>query len=500
MLVMKMRNLLSVGLVASVFGTGSAMLYQKFLAPAPVAVVQQMPARLAAHSVVATTQPIDFRYAASSATSSVVHVKSTYKPQAAPGARGRNPLQDFFGDDFFQFFHGPNPYRAEPQTSTGSGVIVTSNGFIVTNNHVVDNASEIEVTLNNNKSFKAKMVGRDPDTDLAVLKIEEENLPAIPFANSDSALVGEWVLAVGNPFNLSSTVTAGIISAKGRSLNLLGDAKGGKGSNSAVESFIQTDAAVNPGNSGGALVNVHGELVGINTAIASPTGSYAGYSFAVPSNIVKKVIVDLKEFGITQRGFLGVVIRPVDESTAKEVGLDRPAGVYVQDVNKGSASADAGLKSKDVILSINGIAVNSTSELQEQVAQHRPGDKLRLEYFRSGKVETAVITLKNKYNSASLVSNERDILGLLGVAVSDLSPKDKQILGLSGGVKITGLKSGKFSESTDIKEGFVITQIDDQPINNSEDFVNIMKNKEGKVVLEGLYPGKPYSYLYALKM
>jgi S1-C subfamily serine protease len=194
------------------------------------------------------------------------------------------------------------------------------------------------------------------------------------------------------------------------------------------------------------------------------------------------------------------VIRPVDESTAKEVGLDRPAGVYVQDVNKGSASADAGLKSKDVILSINGMAVNSTSELQEQVAQHRPGDKLRLEYFRSGKVETAVITLKNKYNSASLVSNDRDILGLLGVAVSDLSLKDKQLLGLSGGVKITGLKSGKFSESTDIKEGFVITQIDDQPINNSEDFVNIMKNKEGKVVLEGLYPGKPYSYLYALKM
>ncbi|MCW5906916.1 MAG: Do family serine endopeptidase [Chitinophagales bacterium] len=464
-------------------------------------VEQSTPAKLAGYtSVSGSTQPIDFRYAASAATPTVVHIKSTTKPQKPTSNRGGyDPFKGLFGDEFYYFFHGPNPYNSQPQVATGSGVIVSEDGYIVTNNHVVKDADEIEVVLNNNKTYKAKVVGKDKDTDLAVLKIEETGLPAVTFANSDSALVGEWVLAVGNPFNLASTVTAGIISAKGRNINILGD-KVTQGSNTAIESFIQTDAAVNPGNSGGALVNVNGELVGINTAIASPTGSYAGYSFAVPSNIVKKVIVDLKQFGVTQRGFLGVTIRTMDGETASKLGFDKPYGVYIDNVNKGSAAEEAGLKSKDVITKINGISVNSSPELQEQVAKYRPGDNLTVEYIRDGKKSSATIVLKNKYNTTATVDNDRDVLDALGVKVEDLTASELKSLGLSGGVKVAEVKQGKLSEFTDIRKGFIITQIDDEPVNNAQDFVNILKNKSGKVLVEGIYPNKPMSYLYAFRM
>ena len=464
---------------------------------------QATPAKYTAYSSAhGDMQPIDFRYSAAASTPCVVHIKSTFKPQrTAYKPQGNDPFQGLFGQDFSQFFyHGPNPYQQQPQVASGSGVIVSKDGYIVTNNHVVQDADEVEVVLDNNKTYKAKVIGKDPDTDIALVKIEASDLPSIEFANSDSVLVGEWVLAVGNPFDLASTVTAGIVSAKGRNINLHGEDMAQGAANTSIESFIQTDAAVNPGNSGGALVNVSGQLVGINTAIASPTGSYAGYSFAVPSNIVRKVIFDLEKFGVSQRGYLGVTIRTMDDETAKAAGFDRPYGVYVDGVNKGSAGEDAGLKSKDVITKINGFAVNSSPELQEQVAQYRPGDKISVEYIRNGKTETATVTLKNKYNTTASIDNAKDALNALGVKVENLTPAEMQALGLRGGVKITELQKGKLSEFTDIRKGFIITQIDDQPINNVQDFENILKDKSGKVLVEGIYPNKPASYMYAFKM
>jgi serine protease Do len=488
-------------IVSVVSALGAVMAYQHYFTPTEriTYIDNNTPIRRASMAMMNTSsaQPIDFRYAASASTPCVVHVKSTFKTEPVSMRGGRQ--QDLFGDDFFQFFHGPNPYqRQQEQMATGSGVIVSRDGYVVTNNHVVENASNIEVVLQNNKSYKAKLIGKDPDTDIALLKLDGDNFPQIQFANSDSVLVGEWVLAVGNPFNLASTVTAGIVSAKGRNLNMMGD--GDSRSNTAIESFIQTDAAVNPGNSGGALVNINGQLVGINTAIASPTGSYAGYSFAVPSNIVNKIVFDLKQFGTAQRGFLGVTIRTLDDQTAKGLGLDKPEGVYVDGVNKGSAGEEGGLKNKDVIVKINGHAVASSPELQEQVANYRPGDKISVEYIRDGKVQTTQVQLKNKYNTVAAVDNSKDVLNQLGVSVTNLSNQEKAQLGVNSGVKVTDLKDGKLAQFTNMHKGFVITQIDDQPVNNVDDFVNILKEKSGKVMVEGVYPNKQESYLYAFRM
>jgi Do/DeqQ family serine protease len=498
---MRFGKILSLLFVSFVSASASVFIYSHFFIPKTQVAIEPTspPSRFASlPNVNLSSQPIDFRYAASAATPSVVHVKSVFKAETVTYRREQDPFQDFFGNDFYKYFHGPNPYKSQPQQATGSGVIVSADGYIVTNNHVVENANEIEIVMHNNKSYKAKLIGKDADVDLALLKIEDKNLPHIPFANSDSVLIGEWVLAVGNPFNLSSTVTAGIVSAKGRNLNLLGEQ--GNKSNTAIESFIQTDAAVNPGNSGGALVNVNGELVGINTAIASPTGTYAGYSFAVPANIVNKVILDLKQFGVTQRGFLGVSIRTMDDETAKKQGLERPIGVYVDAVNKGSAGEDGGLKKDDVITKINGGSVNSASELQEQVAQYRPGDKIKVEYLRDGKSYTTMVQLKNKYNTTAQVDDSKDILNTLGIKIEDISAKEKANLGIASGVRISELTQGRISEFTDIKKGFIITQIDDEPIQNAAELTNILKNKSGKVLIEGIYPNKPMSYLYAFRM
>jgi serine protease Do len=488
--------------VSVVSALGAVTVYEHY-SPASIqtAMSAPIPARLASLSLMNTSaaQPIDFRYAAAASTPCVVHVKSTFKAEKVAYQKNSPFPQDMFGNDFFQFFQGPNPYQHQrDQIATGSGVIVSSDGYVVTNNHVVENANEIEVVMHNNRSYKAKVVGRDPDTDIALLKLDGDNFPTIQFANSDSVLVGEWVLAVGNPFNLASTVTAGIVSAKGRNLNMMGD--GSEKTNTAIESFIQTDAAVNPGNSGGALVNVSGQLVGINTAIASPTGSYAGYSFAVPSNIVNKVIFDLKKFGTSQRGYLGVTIRTLDDKTSKDLGLGSAEGAYVDGVNKGSAGEEGGLKSKDVITKVNGFPVVSSPELQEQVAKYRPGDKISVEYMRDGKMYTTTVQLKNKYNTVAVVDNAKDILIDLGITVENLSAKEKTQLGVQSGVRITDLKNGKLAQATDIKKGFVITQIDDQPINSVEDFVNILKDKSGKVMVEGVYPNRQESYLYAFRM
>jgi Do/DeqQ family serine protease len=433
---------------------------------------------------------VNLEDAAERSSKAVVHIKTETKARTV---QYRNP----FGDDFFdQFFGGGQRMYQQPQQSSGSGVIISADGYIVTNNHVVDGADNVTVILNNKKSYQAKVIGKDPSSDLAVLKIDESNLPSISYGNSDDVKLGQWVLAVGYPLTLETTVTAGIVSAKYRNIGI----NQSKSGNSAIESFIQTDAAVNPGNSGGALVNVNGDLVGINTAIASPTGSYAGYSFAVPSNIVNKVILDLKQFGISQRGFLGVTIKTVDDETAKSVGLEKPMGVYVEGVNKGSAGEEGGLKNKDVITKINGFTVNSSAELQEQVAKYRPADKIAVEFLRDGKIQTTSVQLKNKYNTTASVDNSKDILGSLGVTVENLSAKEKAQLGLESGVKVTDLKAGKLAEFTDIKKGFIITKIDDQPVSDATELVNMLKNKSGKVLIEGVYPNKPMSYLYAFRM
>ncbi|HXH20316.1 MAG TPA: Do family serine endopeptidase [Chitinophagales bacterium] len=439
------------------------------------------------------SQPVDFTYAARITTRGVVHVTSKVLPKKNDNSF-YNPFRDFFGDNFWGWGAPPKNYEPQPDISSGSGVIISPDGYIVTNNHVIKNADEIEVILYDNEKYTATLIGNDPSTDLALLKIEKTDLPYIVFGNSDSLEVGAWVLAVGNPFNLSSTVTAGIVSAKGRNINILDG-------QSAIESFIQTDAAVNPGNSGGALVDIKGRLIGINTAIASPTGAYAGYSFAVPSNLVKKVVRDIKEYGIVQRGFLGVTIRNIDSDLAKENNLKEMSGVFVEEVMEGSAADEAGIKPKDVIKSINGIAVNSSPQLQEVVAQYRPGDKLHVAYVRDGSAKETTITLKNKNKSTELLTKSKiEVINQLGIELTPLSQKEKEKLGINSGVKVSGINEGKIKRHTDMREGFIITKIDKQPVNSADDVVRILEGRKGGVMIEGIYPDYAGTYYYAFGM
>ena len=444
------------------------------------------------------TVPFDFTEAAAKSTDAVVHIKTKINP-AQSAAKGKpNPYQDMFGDDFYRFFGDPNGANI-PQEASGSGVIVDASGYIVTNSHVVEDADEIEVTLHNNSVYKATVIGKDKDFDLAVIKIEASNIPTITFGNSDSVKIGQWCLAVGNPFNLTSTVTAGIISAKGRNINLL-QGNGGNGGNTAIESFIQTDAAVNPGNSGGALVNTNGDLIGINTAIASTTGAYAGYAFAVPSNLVFKVYNDLKNYGVVQRGYLGVNIRSVDDAISKELSLKNIEGVYVDNVIKESAAEEAGIKTKDVITKINSIGIKTAPELQEQVGRYRPGDKISVEFIRDGKSQTLNVILKNKFNNTSLVDDGKEIIKLLGADLTELSKAEATRYGLQGGVKVSNIKEGKLKEYTEIDNGFIITFMNEKPISSVDEIAGIMASKKGNITIEGIYAGKPYSFLYAIKM
>ncbi len=434
---------------------------------------------------------LDFKYPAQQAMSSVVHITSSQTEQYAYGNQQLpDAFQQFFGRRFF--YHDPRQ-QAEPRVrqATGSGVIISDNGYVVTNNHMIDNADEVEVTLHDNRNYKAKVIGTDPSTDIALLKIDEGELDPIALGNSDNMEVGDWVLAVGNPFNLTSTVTAGIISAKGRNINI-------NKTESAVESFLQTDAAINPGNSGGALVNMNGELIGINTAIASPTGSYSGYAFAVPSNLVEKVVNDLKEYGVVQRGFLGVMIRNVNGDLADEKDLDVTEGVYVDSLMENSSAADAGIHKGDVILAVNGQKVNSSPELQQMVAMKRPGEMITLGVDRNGKEKDIEVVLKNKEGNTEVVKKENlDLLNTLGVKLENLSSKESKELDIDGGVKVVKITKGKISKQTNMKEGFVITKVDGQRINSVDDIVGLLEVKEGGVLVEGIYPGYPGEYYFA---
>lgn len=433
--------------------------------------------------------PTNFTVAAAKTMPAVVHIQSTVNRQTASRSQKR-PMSPF---DFF--FDQGNPFDnqqdSSPQSASGSGVIISQDGYIVTNNHVIDGASEIEVSLYNKQSYTAEVIGTDPSTDLALIKIKDSNLPMLTLANSDNAQVGEWVLAVGNPFNLASTVTAGIVSAKGRNINILKD-------QAAIESFIQTDAAVNPGNSGGALVNIKGDLLGINTAIATPTGTYAGYSFAVPANIVKKVIEDLKKHGVVQRAFLGVMIRDVDGKLAEELDLAVTRGVYVNELMESGSAIDAGIKPGDVITKVDGVAVNSAPELQEQIGRHRPGDKVKVTLNSKGKEKDIFVVLKNKSGNTDVIKKNKKsaVFDVLGADFSEVEANQLEKMRISGGVKINKLYNGKLREQTDIREGFIITKVNDRSVKNLREFTQEIQNRTGGILLEGLYPNSNTTYFY----
>lgn len=421
---------------------------------------------------------VDFVNAAERTVNSVVHVKteSTVNPTY-------NPWFDFFG------------YQQSPQvqSGSGSGVIISNDGYIITNNHVVEGAQKLVVTLNNNKNYTATLVGRDPSTDIAVIKIEEKNLPAINWGNSEEVHVGQWVLAVGNPFELTSTVTAGIVSAKARNINLIGN----RNTNEEVfpvESFIQTDAAVNPGNSGGALVNTKGELIGINTAIASRTGVFTGYSFAVPTTIAKKVSTDLIEFGKVQRAFIGVKISEVTEDIAQSAGLNEVAGIYVNAITNG----DSEMKEGDVILKVGGREVKNVPQLQEQVAKYRPGDKVKVGVWRDKKWLEVEVALKNRSGRAELNDFAADAeanFSSLGAEFVQPTAEEMQKLRIKGGAKIKTLNQGKL-RSAGIQQGFIVTKIDDTMVDGPNTLKEALSSKakgEG-ILIEGVYPNGTRAY------
>ena len=429
---------------------------------------------------------LNFVYAANHSKDAVVHIRTVYSGQRSDQAIYFEDLfRDYFGDQQRQ-------PRNMPSRGAGSGVIVSGDGYIVTNNHVVEGASEIEVLLNDNRSYQAEVIGLDPTTDLAVLKIEDRNLPTMQWGDSDRLQLGEWVLAVGNPFEFRSTVTAGIVSAKARNIGIL--ANQNRGTNLQIESFIQTDAAVNPGNSGGALVNLRGELVGINTAIISPTGAFAGYSFAVPVSLVHKVFDDLVEFGQVQRAMLGIYIRDVDATLSEEENLGTLTGVYIQSVMDGSTADDARLESGDVIIEVNGQSVQNVSQLQEKIALKRPGESVEVTYLRDGKRRVSSVVLKNQQGTTELVAAVTDKFTLAGATFAELSDEDKTAFKIDGGVKVTELGNGKWKEAG-IKKGFVITRVDKTEIDDVKEFSDYLNQVKGEgILIEGIYPDGEKAY------
>lgn len=441
------------------------------------------------YSAASVGNGIDFTQAAEKVMPTVVHIatKTTVRSSAYPP--GFDLWRDFFGDSW------DVPQKENIQQASGSGVIVQKDGYIVTNNHVVKGADEISVTLHDKREFTATVIGTDPNTDLALIKIDADDLSAISFANSDDVKVGEWCLAVGNPFNLNSTVTAGIVSAKGRNINILKQKY-------AIESFIQTDAAINPGNSGGALTNASGDLIGINTAIASPTGSYTGYGFAVPANIVSKVIYDLKTYGIVQRGFLGVSIRDLDSKLANEKGYKINKGVYIESVSDNGAADKAGIKAGDVIIEIDGVPVTTSTELQEIIGRRAPGDAIRVAVVRNGDKDLVFdVHLTNKDGKETLTEKaSEDICNKLGITVQNASEKTLKKIGISNGVEVTSIEEGLVQKHTNMRTGFIITKVDNQNITDSEQFVKIMQNKKGGVMIEGVYPDVAGTYYFAFGM
>ncbi len=429
-------------------------------------------------SMQAPVGPVDLTYAAGQTVQAVVHVR--VRSTIANEDESDNPLFQFFGE---------NNMKQKPRkvTGFGSGVIISPDGYIVTNNHVVDGADSIQVTLYNNKSYTAAIIGRDPDTDLALIKIKAENLPVIKFGNSDDLKLGEWVLAVGNPFNLTSTVTAGIVSAKGRSLDMDGSFK--------LESFIQTDAALNMGNSGGALVNTKGELVGITSAIISPTGTYSGNSFAIPVNIVKKTVADLQEYGMAQRAIMGISIREVTSDLAKSVKLENVSGAYIASVVPDGAAANAGLREKDVIVKINDQNIGSPAQLEETLAERHPGDRINVTYFRNGSEKTASVELKNVDGTTAIV-RESTGENVFGSKLVPLTTKEKEKYSVDFGAKVASVGNGKLKD-LGIKNGTIISTINGKKVNDASDIREATSDGEFISSIDGVQPnGTYFSYQF----
>lgn len=492
----KFSALVAAALLGSVMTLGTYHFIEKDSDKIRVETIEKVPAMQAVYTIdeEGNTVPLDFTKAADKVMPAVVHITSTQRMST----RG-NDLQQIPAP--FREFFGPQlPQQRGPRQGSGSGVIINKEGYIVTNNHVIDQADEIEVTLHDNRTYIAEVIGVDPTTDLGLIKISEKDLPYLPMVNSDEVKVGEWVLAVGNPFNLNSTVTAGIVSAKGRSIGIIGSGmrrERGDTLNTAIESFIQTDAAVNPGNSGGALTNLNGDLIGINTAIASPTGAYSGYSFAVPSNIVAKVVEDLMTYGVVQRGWLGVTISNLTEEVIRENDLAVNSGAYVSNFAEGSGAKEAGLKEGDVITKIDGIDINNTANLIGYVGSKRPGDKVSITVNRDGKEKSYEVVLKNREGTTEVVKREETILTQLGIDLEEVDAKTLKRLDITSGVRVKDIYAGKV-QRTEMREGFIITKIDGQRVSTVDDVKEILQSKKGGVLIEGVYENGVGKYYYGL--
>lgn len=475
--------------LTSVLTLGLAFHFQK---QSPfMASTQGVPVHYASYgntTVPAGAAPVNFENAAESTVKAVVHIKTTTKARTVIA---QDPaFGDFWGDIF-----GRQQYYIPPQMGSGSGVVISPDGYIVTNNHVVANANEVTVTFNDRYTTQAKVVATDPATDIAVIKVNETGLSYMEFGNSDDVKLGQWVLAVGYPLSLDATVTAGIVSAKGRSIGV------NKQAARSVESYIQTDAAVNPGNSGGALVNTSGQLIGINSAIASPTGSYAGYSYAIPANMVQKAVKDLIKYGSVQRAYLGIEYldrKSMSPEQLSSLKLDKTEGIYVANVMSTGGAAKAGLQKGDFITEINGIKVNTEPQLVEQIARYQPGDNISVTYLRNGNTYKTTIQLKNLDGTTDIIK-EKNNVRLLGASFRSLNDAEKNKLGLDGGVIVTEVGNGMLAKQTDIKKGFVIKSINNTDINTVDDLQAVVGNNGGQMQIAGLYPGYQGMYYYGIK-
>ena len=445
--------------------------------------VNNAPIPIVRTSYTTDASDVNFVNAAEKTLNAVVHIKTEIE-------HAGNTYYDFFGSLLEQLYGEPLQIHGNKSVGYGSGVVISSDGYIVTNNHVVDGATKIEVTFNDKHKRTATIIGNDPSTDLALIKVDTKGLEYLTFADSDKVRVGEWVLAVGNPFNLTSTVTAGIVSAKARNINILGDG-------STIESFIQTDAAINPGNSGGALVNMDGELIGINAAIASRTGSYEGYSFAIPSNIVKKVIEDFLQYGSLQRAYLGVSIVEITEELAKNKGITEMSGIYIMEVSENGGAKDADIKDGDILLSVNDMTVNSNSQLIGVIGQYRPGDKVKVKIQRNGEILEKIVTLKNLEGTDELHKEVDAFYNKdLGIKAQVLSPSLKNKLGINHGLKVVEVKEGVFKQKG-ITDDFIILAVNNQRVSSENDLNKALNSaKNGKTRIEGTNMTGTYSITF----
>lgn len=471
-------------LLMAVAGAGIALFAYTSIIEKPAASVAEESSRIElqdANAILTSYQmqgaQIDFTYAAEQTVHAVVHVRT----KSMVGGQANNPIMEWF--------YGERYSRPREVSGYGSGVIISPDGYIITNNHVIEDAENIEVKLNDNRVLIAELIGRDPSTDIALLKVKGENLSFLKYGDSDKLRIGEWVLAVGNPFNLTSTVTAGIVSAKGRNLGILDNEY-------RIESFIQTDAALNMGNSGGALVDTRGFLVGITSAIYSPSGAYAGNSFAIPVSIVKKVIEDLKEFGEVQRALIGVRISEVTEEDAEKQGLTEVKGALISEITPGGSAEAAKLKPNDIIIKVDGIQVNSVAQLQEQVGKHRPGDKATITYLRNGKENTVSVTMKNVAGNTSIVKPGMSPGTMFGARIESLSSEVLREFGTSNGVRIAEINDGRFKD-IGLKKGTVLVNVNGKKVNSADDIRQATNNGNVLKSLEGFQPdGTYFSYRF----